>query len=154
MNTKFVAAFLLSISLLTVSATDEDFWRVLHATSQNLARKLSLKKGAQDVGIFDPELSKIDQALKELVKSGDLSEKVFEFEFKGSLDDFFDSFNESDNLDKLINKYGVYTLSEMLDIGKFFRGADFKNDGKVALKVRLPAKDLEIFSGALDDLLK
>lgn len=84
---------------------------MLHASSQNLGRKIMMlgRDTAYDPEYLNPELPKIEAALSGLVKSGELKQQLFQFDFQGSMGDFFDAWDEvpDDGLwQKFIDDYG------------------------------------------------
>jgi hypothetical protein len=133
-------------------AEQQQDWKALNAGSQNLARKLTAKKAYQDTNTFEPEVSKIDRSLDALVKSGHLVKKVFNFEFKGDLDDFLNKLSQNDDLNKIVEEYGVYTAMEMMGISRYLRGDEFPTDGKVTLKVHLPRNQMDIFTKSINQV--
>lgn len=143
--------------LLTICVTADqqlDCWMVLHANSQNLARKISRRTGAFDPAVLQPELGKIETALEKLTELNILEKKQFSFKFEGNIDDLLMLLTAEYPDGDLVDRYGVYTLAEMMGMGKFFRGEKFKTDGFVSFTARLPKKDMISFSLELNAIMK
>ena len=147
---------LMLVMALSLSAKEEKSpnpaWMKLSVCVQNVAWEFRLlpDEGAPDPDSFEDSLKKINEALDELVKDGELVERKVDLLPPEDLDDEGFEFL-MDYAGKLSEAYGHYTALELMDIGLEKRLSVLKPGEPFVLRLRLPAEQLNDLLEKLDE---
>jgi len=129
----------------------DPIWMKISIHAQNAAHRIQMQgvdTGALDAKTYHKEIVAINELLDQLVSKGILKKQTFtlkpKLEIKDSLIQDVGEF-----IDKLADRYGIYVVFEMMDVGLRQRTLPFDEKAPVILNVRMPEKMLIEFEALL-----
>ena len=125
--------------------TSTPTWMHLSIVSQNAGHKIHmLGVDADEVSkkSFAKDIATIDTLLNQLVAKGLLKKQTFHLKPQLDLDESL-IMAVGEFAEKASEKYGIYVVREMMDVGTRQRLKPFDDQAPVVLNVRMPAKLLK-----------